>query len=163
MRTTLSTLSTLSLAVSITTLLALSACKREAAAPIASAAATLAPATTIAAPAVAPGVAATAADPVGVSGAAAPGEHTTFDAKAFAGTFSDDNMSVAFAADGTYTLSSHAADNSPGTWTLEPDGHSLRLDPNAKDEADRVYTLVDNDALQAANGTQVLRRAGGPR
>ena len=64
---------------------------------------------------------------------------------------------------GDYTLSSHAANNSTGTWTLEPDGHGLRLDPNAKDEADRVYTLVDNDALQAANGTQVLRRAGGSR
>lgn len=152
-------LSTLSLAVSITTLLALSACKREAAAPVAPAADTLAPAATIAEPA----VAATAADPVGVSAAAAPGEHTTFDAKAFAGTFSDDNMTIAFAADGTYSLSSHAANNSTGTWTLEPDGHGLRLDPNAKDEADRVYTLVDNDALQAAKGTQVLRRAGGPR
>ena len=160
MRTTLSTLSTLSLAVSITTLLALSACKREEAAPVAPAAVTSAPAATIAEPAIAP---ATIAEPIGVSDAAAPGEHTSFDAKAFAGTFSDDNMTVAFAADGTYTLSSHAADNSPGTWSLEPDGHSLRLDPNAKDEADRVYTLVDNDALQAANGTQVLRRAGAHR
>ena len=161
MRTTLSTLSTLSLAVSITTLLALSACKREEAAPVAPSAATLAPAATIAEPAVA--APATVAEPVGVSDSAAPGEHTTFDAKAFAGTFSDDNMTVAFAADGTYTLSSHAADNSPGTWTLEPDGHSLRLDPNAKGEDDRVYTLVDNDALQAANGTQVLHRAGADR
>jgi hypothetical protein len=161
MRTTLSTLSTLSLAVSITTLLALSACKREEAAPVAPDASTIAPAATIAEPAIA--APATVAEPIGVSDAAAPGEHTTFDAKAFAGTFSDDNMTVAFAADGTYTLSSHAADNSPGTWSLEPDGHSLRLDPNAKAEADRVYTLVDNDALQAANGTQVLRRAGATR
>ena len=125
----------------------------------------VAPAATVASPATVaePVAPATVADPVGVSDAAAPGEHTTFDAKAFAGTFEDDNMTVAFAADGTYTLSSHAADGSTGTWTLEPDGHSLRLDPNAKGEADRVYTLVDNDALQAANGTQVLRRAGAKR
>jgi hypothetical protein len=154
------TLSTLSLAVSVSAVLALSACKREEAAPAAPAdAATIEAPATIAEPV----AASTTPEPVGVSESAAPGEHTTFDAKAFAGTFEDDNMTVAFAADGTYTLSSHAADGSTGTWTLEPDGHSLRLDPNAKDEADRVYTLVDNDALQAANGTQVLRRAGAKR
>jgi hypothetical protein len=136
-----------------TALLALAACQRSEPAATAPSAATLAPPATIEAP-----VAATMADPVGVSAAPAPGEHTTFDAKAFAGEFADDNVTIRFAADGTYARSSPAADASTGTWTLEPDGHSLRLDPNAKDEADRVYALVSNDEIKAANGPQVLKR-----
>ncbi|MGO4550087.1 hypothetical protein AB4059_03145 [Lysobacter sp. 2RAF19] len=137
-------------------LLALSACKREPAAPIAPAATLAAPAT-LQAPAPAP---ATVAPAMGVSESPAPGEHTTFDAKAFAGTFTSEGMDVAFAADGTYTLNSHAAQASTGTWSLEPDARHIRLDPNAKSEDDRVYELVDNDHLKAANGPQVLRRAG---
>ena len=138
-------------------LLALAACKREEPAAVAPAATTAAPAT-VAAPA--PVSAPTA---VGVSEAPAPGEHTNFDAKAFAGKFSAPSMDVTFAADGTYTLSSQAADNSTGTWTLEPDGHHVRLDPNAKSEDDRLYELVDNDHLKAANGPQVLERSGRAR
>jgi copper homeostasis protein (lipoprotein) len=118
-------------------------------------------AATIAAPAtVAPALPATVEQPVATADSVAPGEHTTFDAKAFAGSFSDEHMSVVFTADGAYTLSSHAADASKGTWTLEPDGRHLRLDPESKGEDDRVYELVDNDQLRAANGTQVLRRGG---
>ncbi len=135
-------------------LLALSACKREDSAPVAPAATAVSP-STMHAPA--PVTVATA---VGVSESAAPGEHTTFDAKAFAGSFSDDAVEVRFAADGTYAMSTHAADASTGTWSLEPDARHVRLDPNAKSEDDRVYELVDNDHLKAANGTQVLRRAG---
>ena len=135
-------------------LLAMTACKREDAAPVAPATTAVAPAT-MQAPA--PTTVATA---VGVSDSPAPGEHTTFDAKAFAGSFSDASMEVTFAADGTYTLSTHAANASTGNWSLEPDARHVRLDPNAKSEDDRVYELVDNDQLKAANGTQVLRRAG---
>jgi copper homeostasis protein (lipoprotein) len=143
-----------SLLLPVLALLALSACKREQAAPIAPAATVVAPAT-VQAPAPA-----TVAPAMGVSESPAPGEHTTFDAKAFAGTFSSEGMDVAFAADGTYTLNTHAADASTGTWSLEPDARHIRLDPNAKSEDDRVYELVDNDHLKAANGPQVLRRAG---
>ncbi|KGQ19988.1 hypothetical protein LF41_2497 [Lysobacter dokdonensis DS-58] len=138
-------------------LLALSACKREDNAAVAPAATAAAPAT-MQAP-----VTATVATAPGVSESPAPGEHTTFDAKAFAGAFSDANMDVTFAADGTYTLDSQAAAGSAGTWTLEPDARHIRLDPNAKAEDDRVYELVDNDQLKAANGTQVLRRKGSAR
>lgn len=135
-------------------LLALAACNRQAEAPVTVATTVNAPAT-IAAPAPA-----TVAEPIGVSASAAPGEHTSFDAKAFAGKFGSEGMDVTFASDGTYTLNSHAADGSTGTWSLEPDARHIRLDPNAKAEDDRVYELVNNDELKAANGEQVLRREG---
>ena len=136
-------------------LLALSACKREDATPVAPATTAVAPATVAVPPAVA-----TVAPAMGVSEAAAPGEHTTFDAKAFAGKFGSDGIDVTFASDGTYVLNSQAADGSTGTWSLEPDARHIRLDPNAKAEDDRVYELVNNDELKAANGEQVLRREG---
>ena len=135
-------------------LLALAACNRQAETPV-TVAATLAAPATVAAPAPA-----TVAQAVGVSESAAPGEHTTFDAKAFAGKFSSEGMDVSFASDGTYTLNTQAADGSTGTWSLEPDARHIRLDPNAKAEDDRVYELVSNDELKAANGEQVLRREG---
>jgi copper homeostasis protein (lipoprotein) len=140
--------------ISLLPLTLLVACNRSnESAEVAPAAATIASPATIE-----PALPATVAEPVAASEAPAPGEHTTFDAKAFAGTFADDNMTVSFAADGTYTLSTQAADNSPGTWTLEPDGRHLRLDPASKGEDDRVYELLSNDELRAANGPQVLRR-----
>jgi copper homeostasis protein (lipoprotein) len=121
------------------------------------------PATTVGAPAPveAPVAPATAAEPVGVSDAAAPGEHTNFDAKAFAGAFGDANSAVTFAADGTYSMTTESVAAKPpstGTWTLEPDSRHVRLDPNDKAEQDRVYELVSNDELHATDG-QVLRRA----
>lgn len=135
-------------------LLAMTACEREDAAPVAPATTAVAPAT-MQAPA--PTTVATA---VGVSDSPAPGEHTTFDAKAFAGAFSNEGVVATFAADGTYTLTTQATDASTGTWSLEPDARHVRLDPNAKSEDDRVYELVDNDHLKAVNGTQVLERTG---
>ena len=136
-------------------LLALSACKREDATPVAPATTAVAPATVAVPPAVA-----TVAPAMGVSDSPAPGEHTLFDAKAFAGGFTDGSTDVRFTADGSYTLSTQAANESTGTWSLEPDQRHIRLDPNAKAEDDRVYELVGNDELRAAGGTQVLRREG---
>jgi copper homeostasis protein (lipoprotein) len=141
-------------AVATAALLALSACKREPA-PVAPAAASVAAPATVAA--MAPS---TVAAPVGVSDNPAPGEHTTFDAKAFAGTFADEGMTVTFASDGTYTLDTHAADQATGTWSLEPDARHIRLDPNSKAEQDRVYLIATNDELHAEGGTQVMRRQG---
>ena len=125
----------------------------------------VAPAATVASPATVaePVAPATVADPVGVSDAAAPGEHTTFDAKAFAGEFADARSAVTFTADGTYSMNTESVAAKPpttGTWTLEPDARHIRLDPESKSEDDRVYELVSHDELRAAKGTQVLRRAG---
>ena len=124
------------------------------------------PATPAAAPTVAPPVApATAGGPVGVSESAAPGEHTTFDAKAFAGEFADARSAVTFAADGTYSMNTESVAAKPpttGTWTLEPDARHIRLDANDKAAEDLVFELVSNDELRAADG-QVLRRTGAAR
>ena len=136
----------------------LAACNRSGeTAAIAPAATVAAPATVEAAPAPAP---ATVAAPVGMSDAPAPGEHTTFDAKGFAGTFGDANSAVTFTADGAYSMTTESvAAKAPdtGTWTLEPDARHIRLDPNSKAEQDRVYELVSNDELHGTDG-QVLSR-----
>jgi hypothetical protein len=137
----------------------LAACQRSnESADVAPAAATVAaPATTME-----PAAPATVADPVGVAESAAPGEHTVFDAKAFAGEFGDARSAVTFVADGTYSMTEESfAAQAPttGTWTLEPDARHLRLDANDKAIEDRVYEIVSNDELRAADG-QVLRRAG---
>ena len=136
----------------------LAACNRSGdTAAVAPAATVAAPATVEAAPAPAP---ATVAAPVGMSDAPAPGEHTTFDAKGFAGTFGDANSAVTFTADGAYSMTTESvAAKAPdtGTWTLEPDARHIRLDPNSKAEQDRVYELVSNDELHGTDG-QVLAR-----
>ena len=147
------------LSIATVAVVSLSACKRTDETAAAPTVATLAsPAT------VEPALPATIAEPVGVSASPAPGEHTGFDAKAFAGTFKDSGTEVSFSADGTYTMKAHAESAnadlaSDGTWTLEPDARHVRLDPNSKAEDDRVYELVSMDELHATSG-QVLRRAG---
>ena len=120
------------------------------------AAATVAPPATVVAPA-APATTAT----YGVATDAAPGEHTTFDAKAFAGEFANGHASITFTSDGSFTLIEESVDAEPpieGTWTLESDGRHLRLDPHSKAESDRVYELVSNDELRADDGEDVMRR-----
>ena len=88
-----------------------------------------------------------------------------FDVRAFAGDFAADGMQVAFAADGTYALVARAESagaelDSNGTWTVEGDGARIRLDPDAKDEGDRVFAVVSRDELATDDGGQVLRRVG---
>ena len=34
-----------------------------------------------------------------------------------------------------------------GSWALEPDGRSIRLDPGSKEAQDRLYAIEGNDAL----------------
>jgi copper homeostasis protein (lipoprotein) len=135
----------------------LAACNRSGEPAAVTPAATVAAPATVEAPAPAP---ATVAAPVGMSDAPAPGEHTTFDAKGFAGTFGDANSAVTFTADGAYSMTTESvAAKAPdtGTWTLEPDARHIRLDPNSKAEQDRVYELVSNDELHGTGG-QVLMR-----
>lgn len=91
---------------------------------------------------------------------AAPG----FDAKAFAGTYAGTlpcadcagiDTTVAFAAEGSYTMSEiyQDADNSAftlkGTWTVGEDGKTLLLDPEDKEERDRWFRQVSPTELRA--------------
>jgi hypothetical protein len=142
-------------------IIALAGCRREeAAAPAVAPPATIAPASvaTLAAPA-------TTATPLGVAASAAPGEHTDFDAKAFAGTFAAPGTRISFDADGNYTMRAHAesanADlDTEGTWTLEPDARHILLDPTSKAEPDRRYEIASIDELRPDDGGATLRREG---
>jgi copper homeostasis protein (lipoprotein) len=140
---------------------ALAGCRREdAAAPAVAPPTTVAPASvaTVASPA-------TVAAPLGVATSAAPGEHTDFDAKAFAGTFAAPGTRISFDADGNYTMRVHAesanADlDTQGTWTLEPDGRHILLDPSSKAESDRRYEVASMDELRPDDGGAGLHREG---
>ena len=93
-----------------------------------------------------------------------PATDTAFDSKAFAGNFAAAGTHLEIQADGIYKLTVHAGSAgadlaSPGTWTLEPDGRHILLDPESKAEADRRYEIVSNDELRATDGSgQSLRR-----
>ena len=103
--------------------------------------------------------AAPAAAPV----ADAPPAPATFDAKAFAGTFSGTlpcahcpGLATKFAraADGTYTVEETYQDRKveplkgDGTWTAEADGKRIRLDPNSKADQDRMFEVITNDEIR---------------
>ncbi|MCL1633299.1 copper resistance protein NlpE [Luteimonas sp. SX5] len=128
------------------TALALPGCKKEAAPE---AAAPAAPAAEAAAP----------ADPA-LAAAAAP---TDFDMRSFAGSFSGTlpcadcagtDTRIALAGDGTYTIDetyqgkATAPARSDGHWTAEDNGHRLRLDPNSKSDADRLFEIVGKDEIR---------------
>ena len=147
--------------------LVLAGCDRAAEAPGADAPQPATPVAATPAPPQAP--AAVAGDGVDatrvVDHAPVAGAGDGFDVRAFAGSFEADGLQVAFAADGTYALVARAesagADlESTGSWTVEDDGTRIRLDPDSKDEPDRVFAVVSPDELAAADGGQVLRRAG---
>lgn len=143
--------------------LALSACEREADAPVEAEPAAEAPPVDAAPPTTEPpgDIDATSVVDRAPVADAAPG----FDVKAFAGTFAAEGANLRLAADGTYTFTVHAesadADlTSTGTWTVEADGTALLLDPDAKADPDQRFTITADDTLVAVEGGRVLRRDG---
>lgn len=84
------------------------------------------------------------------------------DARAFAGSFKGTipcadcpgiELTVTFKSDGSYTSKNAYQERdtsfeSSGTWTVEEAGKRIRLDPNSKDEQDRLFELVSNDELR---------------
>lgn len=124
--------------------LSLSACKKEPAAEPAAAA-----------PAAAP-----AADPA-LEAAANP--VVDFDMRSFAGEFGGTlpcadcagiDTRIVLAGDGTYTIDetyqgkSADAVKGDGNWTAEDNGHRLRLDPNSKSDADRLFEVLGNNEIR---------------
>lgn len=86
-----------------------------------------------------------------------------FDTKAFAGTFAAPGTTLSIDSDGGYRMIVHAesadADlESTGTWTLEPDGKHILLDPESKSDPDRRYALASNDELQPVESGGPLHR-----
>jgi copper homeostasis protein (lipoprotein) len=85
------------------------------------------------------------------------------DVRAFAGSFKgtlpcadcpgiDSTLELkgdgSYATHDAYQESDNASFDSTGTWTVEEAGKRIRLDPNSKDEQDRLYEVVSNDELR---------------
>lgn len=85
------------------------------------------------------------------------------DVRAFAGSFEGTlpcadcpgiDSTLTLEADGTYSLhdayreSDGASNDVTGTWTVEEAGKRIRLDPNSKQEQDRLYEVVSHDELR---------------
>lgn len=86
--------------------------------------------------------------------AAAPG----FDVDAFAGRYAERSTTLDIRADGSFILT---ADGSAidGTWTLEPGGKQVTLDPNSKGDADRKLEIVSGDRVRIVDGATLRRLA----
>jgi copper homeostasis protein (lipoprotein) len=95
-------------------------------------------------PAAQANTAAEAPAPVAAAPAAAPSE-VAFDTKGFAGTFATGDSKITLNADGSYKLA--GATQGDGTWTAEENGKRIRLDPNSKAEADRIFIVTSRDQL----------------
>lgn len=84
------------------------------------------------------------------------------DVRAFAGSFSGTipcadcpgiDATIKLEGDGTYSTHDAYQErdtsfDSNGTWTVEEAGKRIRLDPNSKDEQDRLFEVVSNDELR---------------
>ena len=141
---------TLAIAIALSAL-SLAACKRDAEAP---------PAVAAAAPAEAIESAVISEVDHNSPASAAPG----FDAKAFAGTYGGTlpcadcpgiDTSIAFTPEGGYSMSETYQDRdsssfvTKGTWTVREDGKTVLLDPEDKEEHDRWYEIVSTAELRA--------------
>jgi hypothetical protein len=85
-----------------------------------------------------------------------------FDQRAFAGRFTGGDGEAAvlrIAADGGFSLLEGAGE-ADGTWSMEPDGAHLLLDPHSKSAADQRWRVLDNDRLQRLGDAPLdLRRS----
>lgn len=71
----------------------------------------------------------------------------TFDAKAFAGRYSAGETVLEIDAGGMFTLAGKDGTIS-GTWTLQPDGRKVTLDPDSKSEQDRTLEVISADSVK---------------
>ncbi len=86
-----------------------------------------------------------------------------FDMRTFAGTFSGTlpcadcagtDTRITLTGDGTYTIDESyqgkatAPARGDGNWTAEDNGVRLRLDPNSKSDADRLFEIVGKDEIR---------------
>lgn len=71
----------------------------------------------------------------------------TFDAKAFAGRYSAGETVLEIDAGGMFSLTGKDGAIS-GTWTLQPDGRKVTLDPDSKSEQDRTLEVISADSVK---------------
>lgn len=84
--------------------------------------------------------------------AAAPG----FDAKAFEGRYISGKTSLLIGANGVFALEIDGA-TIDGTWSLQPGGKRVTLDPDSKGESDRQLDIVSNDNVKIVGGATLAR------
>lgn len=92
-----------------------------------------------------------------------PASTADFDMRAFAGEFGGTlpcadcpgiETRIELKGDGSYALDETYVDRKDGrfkgdgSWTVEENGHRLRLDPNSKSEQDRLFEIVGNDEIR---------------
>ncbi|MFZ5639000.1 MAG: hypothetical protein ACOY82_20725 [Pseudomonadota bacterium] len=80
--------------------------------------------------------------------AAAP----AFDAKAFEGSYAAGDTALEVTADGMFALSKGGS-TVEGTWTLQPDGKTVTLDPDSKSDTDRSLEVVSKDSVKLDGAT----------
>lgn len=107
------------------------------------------------APGVVPGTDAAILEDRAAPASAAPG----FDAKAFEGRYIAGKTALQVTADGMFALDDNGT-AIDGTWSLQPDGKTIVLDPDSKTEADRRIEVVSTRSLRLAGGA-ILQRHGG--
>ncbi len=73
------------------------------------------------------------------------------------GEFAGGGVRLSVRSDGAFELA-QGAERVEGTWAVEDDGRVLRLDPNSKAQADRVFDVVSADTLRARGEAGVLTR-----
>jgi copper homeostasis protein (lipoprotein) len=142
----------------------LAGCKREV--PVAPAPEAATPAVTASATIAAPATVSRVAEP-DLAGAGVQPNAAGFSSKAFAGTFSGTlpcadcpgiDETLELKPDGSFTLTYVYRDRPSGThsiagsWNSEENDTRVRLDPNTKSDADRVFTIAGKDALEAVGG-----------
>lgn len=71
----------------------------------------------------------------------------SFDAKAFAGRYSAGETVLEIDAGGMFNLTGKDGAIS-GTWTLQPDGRKVTLDPDSKSEQDRTLEVISADSVK---------------
>ncbi|MFD0726438.1 hypothetical protein [Lysobacter brunescens] len=79
-----------------------------------------------------------------------------FDIKAFEGKYTAGATTLEVTLEGTFTLNDNGA-TVTGTWSAQPGGKSVLLDPDSKGEADRTVEIVSADSVKL-NGATLQRQ-----
>lgn len=79
-----------------------------------------------------------------------------FDIKAFEGKYATGATTLEVTLEGTFTLVDNGS-TVTGTWTAQPGGKTVLLDPDSKGDADRTVEIVSADSVKL-NGATLQRR-----
>lgn len=75
-----------------------------------------------------------------------------FDIKAFEGKYTAGATTLEVTLEGMFSLNDNGA-TVTGTWSAQPGGKTVLLDPDSKGEADRTVEIVSNDSVKLGGAT----------